>query len=63
MKSFRQASRKLLKSLAGEINDCAVSCDFNGLRHVLLRAPFSTTAVSALAPGVENQILITRIYC
>jgi hypothetical protein len=55
MKSFRQASRKLLKSLAREIDDFAVSCDFKGLRHVLLRAPSSTSAVSALAPGVENK--------
>jgi hypothetical protein len=55
MKSFRQGSRKLLKSLAHEISDFAVSCDFKGLRHVLFRAPFSTSAVSARAPGVENK--------
>src|SRR5271156_6466074 len=39
MKSFRKGSRKLLKSLAHEISDCAVSCDFKGLRRVLFRAP------------------------
>jgi hypothetical protein len=38
MKSFRQDPRKLLKSLASEINDFAVSRDFKGLRQVLFRA-------------------------
>jgi hypothetical protein len=55
MNSFRRGSRKLLKSLVREIYDCAVSCDFKGLTRVLFRASFSTSAVSALAPGVENK--------
>jgi hypothetical protein len=39
VKSFRKGPRKLLKSLAHEITDFAVSCDFKGLRPVLFR-PF-----------------------
>jgi hypothetical protein len=35
---FRQAPRKLLKSLRREIYDFAVSCDFRGLRPILFRA-------------------------
>jgi hypothetical protein len=61
MKSFRQGSRKLLKSLAHEISDFAVSCDFKGLRNVLFRAPFSTSAVSALAPCVENKFELSEL--
>ena len=38
---FRQAPRKLLKSLGREISDFAVSCDFKGLRPILFRAFFA----------------------
>jgi hypothetical protein len=55
MKSFRQGLRKLLKSLASEINDFAVSRDFKGLRQVLFR-PVSTSAFSARAPDVETSL-------
>jgi hypothetical protein len=38
---FRQAPRKLLKSLGREIPDFAASCDFKGLRAILFRAFFA----------------------
>jgi hypothetical protein len=65
MKSFRQDLRKLLKSLASEINDFAVSRDFKGLRQVLY-PPFSTSAFSARARDVETilsyqNFLLARI--
>jgi hypothetical protein len=52
-KSFRKAPRKLLKLLAREIGDFAVSCNFKALRPVLF-PPLSSSAFSARAPDVES---------
>jgi hypothetical protein len=59
VKSFRKGPRKLLKSLAHEITDFAVSCDFKGLRPVLFRPRL----FSVRAAGGRRLIVIIRINC
>ena len=56
---FRQAPRKLLKSLGREISNFAVSCDFKGLRPILFRAPFSPSVFRS-ARRVQLQFMFSE---